>query len=134
MKNTAIVFLLAFCAATFSASHAARVPAFADADPKNMTLPGLVIVPQIFGGGEADPELLECLESVLEAGGCVVGLLESLMSGKISLKRECCLAVGGMSEHCFSSIFAEPIFGSVFPGLVKAFCDAMVPASSPPAA
>ncbi|CAA6669706.1 unnamed protein product [Spirodela intermedia] len=93
---------------------------------------GLPILPPIFGGGGAtDPDLLQCVKSLLGAADCVTGLLGSLISGKIDLTAGCCDAIDGLSERCFSEIFAVPVFGSVFPGMVKSFCASPVPALPP---
>lgn len=125
-----VALLLACAAATCSVSHAGRASApapapAAAAQPQQLGLPGFPILPPIFGGGGAiDPELLKCVKSLLGAEDCVTGLLGSLLSGKIDLTAGCCDAIDGLGDRCFSKIFAVPVFGSVFPGLVKSFCAA----------
>ncbi|CAA7406674.1 unnamed protein product [Spirodela intermedia] len=129
-----VALLLACTAATCTVSHAGRTsapapaPTTAAAAAQQLGLPGLPILPPIFGGGGAtDPDLLQCVKSLLGAADCVTGLLGSLISGKIDLTAGCCDAIDGLSERCFSEIFAVPVFGSVFPGMVKSFCASPVP-------
>ncbi|KAK1262807.1 hypothetical protein QJS04_geneDACA008789 [Acorus gramineus] len=62
----------------------------------------------------------KCLESVEGVDGCLMDIIESSFTGQIHLSRDCCQALEGIGDHCFSKIFS--FFPDSSAPLVKAFC------------
>ncbi|KAK1265024.1 hypothetical protein QJS04_geneDACA018154 [Acorus gramineus] len=77
-------------------------------------------------------DIEKCWAAVIGASGCIQDVFSSFFTGRISLGPQCCVAIEGISDNCFSKIF--PFLGASFNPLLKAFCIAQSGTAPPPTA
>ncbi|KAK1261724.1 hypothetical protein QJS04_geneDACA008761 [Acorus gramineus] len=65
-------------------------------------------------------DIEQCWATVIGAEGCMQDMFSSFFTGRIRVSLQCCTAIEGISDNCFSKIF--PFVSIGFNPLIKAFC------------